>query len=363
MTARPRRLNRSAALFPVALVALLAAANLAAASPAVAAEDDVTWGVRTAVNGNGADRDNFGYTLEPGAHVDDALIVTNHDAESINLAVYAADGFTTTSGQLDLVTPGTESVAVGSWATVAEGAVQIAPGASVEVPFTVSVPADAVPGDYAGGIVSTLSQPGAEQGITVDRRLGIRMHVRVLGELTPALAVEDLAVTYDGTVNPFGTGAAQVSYTVHNTGTTRLAAGQAVSLTGPWGLLPVPLGDLAAVPELLPGETWTVSAPVDGIVPAFWLTASGTVTPTVPSLEGAAEPVEVAPVEFEAGTWAVPWAAVVLLVLLVGGVVLGLVLGRRRRIRRAAAEDARVQTAVDRALAEQAAGAAASAPH
>ncbi|MEP7766019.1 DUF916 domain-containing protein [Sanguibacter sp. 25GB23B1] len=330
---------------------LIAAAGLGAPGPADASESDVTWGVRTASNDNGADRDSFAYTLNPGELVDDALIVTNHDSEPLQLAVYPADGFTTASGVLDLVTQDTPSVAVGSWAAIAEDTLQIAPGASVEVPFTVTIPADATPGDYAGGILTTLSQPDLEEGITVDRRLGVRMHVRVQGELAPALVVDDLVVDYAGAVNPFGSGTALVSFTVRNAGNTRLAAGQGVTLSGPWGVLPVETADVGTVPELLPGETWPVSVSVSSVLPTVWLTATSEVTATVPAVAGQAP--EIAPVQTSAGTWAVPWSALGLLVVVVGGAVTLVLVARRSRNRRRLAEDHRVQAAVDQALREQ----------
>jgi hypothetical protein len=343
----------------LASVTLFAAVFVTAGPAAAAAGDEVTWGVRTAGTVQGTDRQNFAYTLEPGTEVSDALVVTNHAAEPLDLAVSAADGFTTTSGQLDLVTADTASVAVGAWSTFADGIVSLDPGASAEVPFTVTVPADATPGDYAGGILTALPRVAQEQGVTVDRRLGIRMHIRVLGDLAPGLTVDDLQVDYTGTFNPFGTGDAVVGYTLRNTGNTRLAAGQTVSLAGPFGLLPGTVSGAPAVPELLPGESWPVSLPVDRVFASFWLTATTVLTPSIPpapAVAGAGTDAAVAaapavgPVEASAGTWAVPWPTLLTLLLLVGGIVLAVRLIRRGRAQRQLAEDTRVQDAVAEAL-------------
>lgn len=343
----PGRARFLAGLLPALLVAAVAAVG-GASAPASAADGDVTWGVRTAANDNGADRQNFAYRIAPGTQVSDALVVSNHAATPIDLDVYAADGFTTSSGQLDLVTPDTTSVAVGAWTAVQEGRVTIAPGASVEVPFTVKVPADATPGDYAGGLLTSLPHPAQEDGISVDRRLGIRMHVRVDGELAPAVAVEKMQVDYSGTVNPFGTGTATVSYTVRNTGNVRLAAGQSVTLAGPFGWFPVDTTEVAPVPELLPGESWTVRVPVDGVVPAFWLTAKAALSPTLPAVAGSTPGVD--GVAAEAGALAVPWALLVLVLVVAAAIVAAVLVLRRRRSARAAREDARVAKAVEDAL-------------
>ncbi|MEK8226658.1 hypothetical protein NKG05_12040 [Oerskovia sp. M15] len=49
--------------------------------------------------------------------------------------------------------------------------------------------------------MSSLLVENAE-GVSVDRRLGSRMHVRVAGDLVPAVVVDDVSVAYDGTLNP-----------------------------------------------------------------------------------------------------------------------------------------------------------------
>lgn len=351
MNFRSLRATKSAApLLSAVFIAILVALGVLTAGPVAAAtsSEDVTWGVRTATNDNGTERQNFSYTIDPGEKLSDALIVSNHATKPLELDVYAADGFTTSSGQLDLVTTDTKSTAVGVWTVLPKGALTIAPGKSVEVPFTVTVPADATPGDYAGGILTSLPHSAQKDGISVDRRLGIRMHVRVGGALAPSIAIEDMRVDYTGTFNPFGTGAATVAYTVHNTGNVRVAAGQAVSLSGPFGLLPIDVKAVAPVPELLPGESWTVSVPVDGVFPAFWLSASTTLAPelavvagTTPGLSGVAA---------TAGTVTVPWALLVLVVLVAGAVVGMIVVLRRRRRQRALREDERVKQAVEKAL-------------
>lgn len=334
----------AALLLLVALVALLLPG-----APRAGADDgaDVTWGVRTASGDLGADRQYFTYTADPGERVTDAVVVTNHDDEPVDLALYAADGFTTTSGQLDVVTRDAKSVGVGSWTSLATDRVTIEPGESLQVDLALEVPDDAEPGDYAGAVVTSLAAPAADEGVTVDRRLGIRVHLRVAGDLAPALAVEDLHVGYDGTLNPFAAGTATVTYTVRNTGNTRLSAGQDVAVAGPFGLATVAAADLADVPELLPGETWDVTTTVDGVRPLFRVGATTTLEPALPdAAEGAPA---LAAVGATAGTWAVPWTVLVLLLAAVGGVLLAV----RRRRRRRQAEEQRVAAAVAQALRDR----------
>jgi len=360
MSTRAIRITSPAAHFlraalVAALVSIGLGVGLGAAGPALATEGQVTWGVSTAANDHGTDRQNFNYDVDPGGTVSDALVVSNHDTAPLDLDVYAADGFTTTSGQLDLVTRGTASVAVGSWTAADTGHVQIPAGGSATVPFTLTVPADATPGDYAGGIVTSLASPTQEQGLSVDRRLGIRIHLRVGGTLAPALAIENLHIDYAGTLNPIGTGDATVTYTIRNTGNVRLSAGQAVSFTGPFGLFGHEASGVEPTPELLPGATWDVTASVAGVFPAFWLAATVNLTPELSAdLADASGTVPaIAPVAAGASLWTVPWTLLILVVLLAGAVVGVLFLLRRSRRLRTIREETRVQDAVAQALRDR----------
>ena len=351
---RPRA-SRASTLLALALAGWIALGG--AAAPALADTVDgpeVTWGVRTGSGEHGEGRENYAYRVEAGQTVRDAIIIANYDAVPLVLDVYAADGFTTTSGQLDVATREVAPRELGKWVVPAVDRVTVQPGEAVEVPFVITVPANAAPGDHAGGILTTLTSPEVENGVTVDRRLGIRIHLRVDGDLAPALAIEDLRVDYAGTINPFGTGDATVSYTVRNAGNVRLSAAQAVSLAGPFGSFPVSATGVDAVPELLPGETWPVSVQVAGVLPLFVLSGVVGLDPQ------AATDTTPAPlsVEASASTLAIPWTLLALIVIVAGGIVLWVILGRRRRARRKAQEDARVQDAVDRALRERAVGAA-----
>ncbi|MDP9792835.1 hypothetical protein J2S43_001347 [Catenuloplanes nepalensis] len=319
----------------------------ASAMPAsvMAEEGDVTWTVRTASNSLGADRSSYSYAINPGATVSDAMVVANRGTDALSLTVYAADGFTTGEGGLDLRNRDVAQTGIGVWATAPAASVTVAPGQTVDVPFTVAVPANATPGDYVGGIVTSLTRPDASQQVNVERRLGIRIKLRVGGALAPALAVSDLSVSYDGSWNPFAGGTATVSYTIRNTGNTTLSATQAASVAGPFGWWRSDAGDIAAPPELLPGESWPVTVPVADVPAALLLTGTATLTPLVVDPSGSRSMLE--PVSADATAWAVPWLLLLLILVLIALVVLALRLRRRRRAR----EDARVAKAVQEALA------------
>jgi len=336
--------------FVRSLVAVLAAVVAAGvlAGPALAADGDVAWTVRTASNSFGADRSSFSYAVNPGGKVDDTMVVANRGKAPVDLAVYAADGFTTRTGQLDLLTKDKASKAVGVWLRAADERVTVQPGKTVEVPFTVAVPANATPGDYVGGVVTSLTQPDQEQGINVERRLGIRVKLRVGGELTPRLTIENLHVAYAGAGNPFAKGDATVTYTVRNSGNATESAQQDVSLSGPFGWFRTKASAISPAPELLPGESWTVSVPVHGVAPALRLAGTATLTPLLTDASGSTTPLDA--IRSTGHGWAVPWVLLLLVVVLAAAVVAFVILSRRGRRRRKTREDARVREAVAQAI-------------
>ncbi|MFD4636401.1 WxL protein peptidoglycan domain-containing protein [Lentzea sp. NPDC058436] len=309
--------------------------------PGTSHAQNVTWGVRPADSALGEKRPNFSYSVVPGAVLTDALAVSNHEKRALTFAVYAADAFTTSSGQLDLKAAGEPSTGAGSWVAFDSPAVTVQAGQTVAVPFTVKVPADATPGDHSGGVITSI-RVEAESGITVDRRLGSRMHLRVAGTLAPSVEIRDVAVHYDGTPNPVGKGTARVEYTVVNTGNVRLTAAHSVRLRGMFGWFAAD-ARIDPIPELLPGESVVRTASA-AMPPSGRVSAAITVTPAV------AGGAELEPVTATPGTLALPWSAAVCLLL-----VVCLVLALRARAKSLAAlEQQRIDAAVAAALKKEA---------
>ncbi|MDN3357712.1 hypothetical protein [Actinomadura sp. DC4] len=322
---------RTTAFAQATVVVLLTVLGLLGAGAGPAAAADAPWTVSTASNDFGSGRANYAYTLDPGGELKDGLVIANHGTAPLHLAVYAADGFTTKAGRLDLVAEGARSAKVGAWVRPARPDVTVEPGGTAEVPFTVALPGDAVAGEYMGGIVTSPVRAGEAGG-----RLGIRIRLRVGGDLRPALSVTDPRVRYSGTPNPFGKGDATVAYTIRNTGNAILTARQAVSVSGPFGRLRLRAGKVADSPPLLPGDTWKVSVPVHGVTRAVRLTATVTLTPLITDAAGSTAPLT--GVTATAHHWTAPWALLLVLVALCATAVA--VLRRRRRTGEPQPEDA-----------------------
>jgi hypothetical protein len=286
------------------------------------------WSVAPSAGSEGQERANYGYVLDPGAVVSDVLVVTNLGGQPLDLGVYAADGFTTDTGQLDVLPGGQPSTDLGSWVAPATDRITVAPGERVEVPFTLTVPADATAGDHSGAIVTSLLTGAGDGGVAVDRRLGVRIHTLVFGDLVAGLAVDDLTVDYEGSAVPFAPGTAVVRFTLTNTGNTRVAADQVVRVRGPWGLGTVTL-PTTRTPELLPGASLPVAVPVDGVPALVGLTADVALAPAAVGASG----VPVDPVAASSQGTALSWPTLAVLVLLVAAVAVLRRLAARRASR------------------------------
>lgn len=212
------------------------------------------------------ERPNLTYEIAPGGRVDDVVTVYNFSNVQLTFGLYATDAFNNEDGSFNLLPADQEPTDVGTWLTMPVESVTVPAGKQALVPITIEVPVDASPGDHVGALLASSAAVGTGPDnavVTLDRRTGTRLYVRVPGQLRSELSVEDLSVSYDASANPFG-GGAEVSYTIVNRGNVRLAGTQQVSVSGPFGVLRRHL-DVQDVPELLPGESIDVTTSLDDV--------------------------------------------------------------------------------------------------
>lgn len=312
------------------------------ASPMQGGEVPVSWAVRPSpVDGEPA-RPNFVLEAEPGDTLSDVLVVENLGEVNLVLGVDASDAFNTETGGIDLLSGDDEPTGLGSWVAVEEPSLTVPAGGSVEVPFSLTVPDDATPGDHVGGIVTSLRITEPDQTgtrVTVERRLGTRIYLRVDGELSPELTFTALSSSYRGTANPFAPGAMDITYRIENTGNVRLRATRAARVEPSIG--PSSSDEAADMAELLPGNSYELTQRVDGVWPG-WSTA--TAVELHPYDSSAADPLGATPAAIgRVSTTLVPWPQLHLLLAVV--VIAALwVLARRRR-------DRQLRASVDQAVA------------
>jgi hypothetical protein len=329
----------------VALVLVLVGGAAATAEAAEESRKPAAGDAQLQTFGIGpADRDGldrrgaFVYAGPAGTVVEDRVAVLNYTEEPLRTVVYASDAYTTEAGAFDVLAADAEPTDLGAWIDFEPRTVRIpprsaatgAPGQRI-LPFTLTVPADATPGDHAGGIVASIRSAGdgTTNSVVVDRRVGTRISMRVSGAVDPRLEVSGLTASYSGTANPAGRGTTTVEYVVRNTGNVALSARQEV-VVGPGFAQSWPSAPVADLVGLLPGAAVPVTVEVPGTWPLLRMSADVTLVPFTGTSEA---PTDLAPVSASVSFWAVPWTAIGLLLLLL---IAAALLAHRRRGRGAA---------------------------
>ncbi|MQS35434.1 WxL protein peptidoglycan domain-containing protein [Streptomyces katsurahamanus] len=320
----PQPARYAAFSVPALLLALLLALLTALApAPAARAADNGEWSVFPAASELGG-RPYFYLSADPGRTIADRVTVANRTAAPLTFRLYAADAYNTArDGGFAVRSRSERQRGVGRWITPERDRVTVPARGSVTVPYTLTVPEGAEPGDHAGALVALDERIGPAKGrvaMGVQRAVGARVYLRVNGPTVPAISVERLRITQSRPLVP-GTGesSALISYTLHNRGNVTLSPKVALKAEGLFGrdLLSRDLKRLPA--ELLPRQKIRLTERWAGSPQLDWgevrLTAS------------ARDTRETAGVSF----LALPWLVAVALLTALLAAAVGLRFRRRRR--------------------------------
>lgn len=303
------------AVLPVLCAVFPGAASAHAAPAAPGGDPAITWQIQPSSKNGPTNRPYFVYDLKPGARVRDYVGVTNLGHTALSVDVYAADGYNSSDGGAFDVRPASvRPVDIGSWVTLAKRRVTIAPRTRADIPFTLSVPRNATPGDHVGGVVASVTSVSADSSgsrVSQQRRVGTRMYLRVAGPTTTSAKITDVHVSFGGAGNPLHFGETTVRYTITNDGNTLLRAHQKLTVHGPFGLGSWSRS-LPDVPQLLPGSSVERTATLD--TPATLRQSAELSTrpyrvanPAMPANERAAAATTAEPVATTRSLWATAW--------------------------------------------------------
>jgi len=340
----PRTPTVPARALALALVALLVGALVALASPASAADDDpsddpsggtLTWSLVPSDEAGTPDgRQSFREELDPGASVTEHAVLTNYSSQAVTFTITASDGVIAEDGSFDILQDAEQPTDSGAWVAV-QDSVTVDPESAVLIPFTITVPADAVPGDHPAGLtagVATTSTAEGGPGVGFSARVGVRLHLRVTGEVTAALAVPDVDVRYAYSWNPFAAGRLEITPTVENDGNVRVASTGRVETEGPFGVAGTTTS--VAPREVLPRSSYETTTTVSAW-PLVRVTTTVSVTPSAVGTDDLGD-AALAAASVTTTTWVVPWPQLALLALVVLLVWFALRTRTRRRARLAA---------------------------
>jgi hypothetical protein len=302
------------------------------------AADNGTWAATPSVAGQQAPRQYFFLDMADGQTVTDSVTITNVSPQPKRLTLFPSDAYNVADGAGFAVTDfGAPVDDVGSWITLSRDAVivpaatrdekdEVVPG-KVRVPFKVTVPRGAAPGDHAGAITTLEEAPppsGDTSQLLVRRQLAVRTYVRVDGPLTTSLAVERVTLSAEAARLPFigRQGAARVEYVIKNNGNTRVTPDRLVTLTGLFGrnLHTSPPGK---TPEILPGSTVILYDDFEGLPVLDRVTARVDLSAAQGEVKAAGDTSE----------WVISLTFLILLVVLIVLVLLAIRFGPARKAR------------------------------
>ncbi|MFD3775487.1 DUF916 domain-containing protein [Streptomyces sp. NPDC058612] len=266
--------------FSTALTTLPPVARTAQSAARASAD---SWSVRpTGTTG----RSTFVMDSAPGSVVKDSVRVSNLSPAPLSLQLYGADAYNTPrDGALAYRQAGEAQTGIGTWVSLATNALVIPPGRAADIPFTLTVPADATPGSHTGGVVAlnnAVEQSGRSSGVDVgiQRAIAVRIRLTVEGPLTPGLAVRAVHVDHDPAGRPFAAARATLSYTVVNIGNTALEPTVIPRISGVFGLRRTTF-PARGLPLLLPGqstrltEVWSPAPGIDFLTASVRVSAAG----------------------------------------------------------------------------------------
>lgn len=293
-----------------------------------------TFGTQTATATRPDSRTYFNFAATPGGQLTDYLAVINYSAQPLVLSIKGVDAVNTPQGGFAARPVNQAPRDIGGWIEVRASDLQVAlpPRTDRIIPFLISVPRSASPGDHVGAITATLQSSvisKSGQRVKLLQTTGTRIFLRVSGPLHPQLSIENLKVDYQGTANPIGRGRARLTYTVANTGNLALGGRQKISVSGLFGSNKTAT-NVRDVQLLLPGFSVRETVVVTGVLPEIHDTGRVSITPLV--IPGSAQPPS-GPFLATVSFWAVPWTLVAIVVAVILLIVLAVLLRRRRRRR------------------------------
>lgn len=242
------------------------AAKISADKPAIPSTSGFSGVPGKAAGGPDVQRSRFTYQTEPGQSIHDYFYVSNVGSEPIDLRVYAADGSTAQNGSFDVGVATDQPKDVGSWVRFQNGQpqldVHLKVGQSKTLPFDLTIPANAAPGDHVGGMaVSTVASTDGQ--IKIERRVVTRLYARLTGVITPSLSVSNMSAHYVSAFNPLD-GIVYEHFTLTNTGNVSLKAVVTTQVLGVAGI-PLAADVVTNVAEVLPGFSRDVEIQVPGV--------------------------------------------------------------------------------------------------
>ncbi len=139
----------------------------------------------------------FMYQLGAGESYEDVFVVKNTTNQDWLVEVYPADQIPSSSGGFALKQKVEKMEAMGVWIKMATNEILLKAGQAKKIPFTISIPQDAIPGEVAGAIMMEKKSPEEKEKPTFSGGTGVRISLRTgtrVYNTIPGNVVEELTL-------------------------------------------------------------------------------------------------------------------------------------------------------------------------
>jgi hypothetical protein len=202
----------------------------------------------------------------PGHSYPESVSVINYARTRTKFWLYPADAYTIRKGGGFAVEPmNARPRDVGSWVSRLPKVITVPGRKQLNIRFSIRVPANAIPGQHAGGIVIEDTSP---QLIRVNARLRVkrytqvftRLYLTVAGRVTPDFEIDGLLVAHPQPPFPLLTSRdGAISYYLSNTGNAILAPTVHVKVTDLFGT--IMNKSYPQTSQILPGDLASYTVP------------------------------------------------------------------------------------------------------
>lgn len=179
---------------------VLVAGSILSVSPAAAGETKIDFVVRPASGSEvSVGGDYFRVRSEPGGTSRQTLELKNESRAPVALHLAAVDAWTAQMGGVDYGEERHRLERTGGWITLGQRSIELAPGSSTSIPFTVDVPEGARSGIHLAGIAvwspkaETAPEAVAAATIELKTRRVVAVEVELPGRSGPELVIRGAA--------------------------------------------------------------------------------------------------------------------------------------------------------------------------
>jgi len=171
----------------------------------------------------------YNFNIAPGGTVTDYLTIVNNTDQPISYNLEGVDSQINNQQMIVFNANKLQSPNLGQWITFEKNTVTVEAKSSLQIPFTVSVPSDAFPGSYNGGI--SIQKIVTDSFDTTDKNFVVKVQTRQVLSLITHVSGETKSTFVLGELN-YDANKKTYSFSIENTGNTILSFEGQLTISG-----------------------------------------------------------------------------------------------------------------------------------